>query len=93
MFARVLRIAGWPEGVRPYQLRHSVGLTLSEKGHDFRDVADRLGHRNTETTRENYVPVLGSRMQAMGETLGKRIAWPADKKSGLSVAVTVESTT
>jgi integrase len=38
-FAKRLRSAGWPEGVRPYQLRHTVGLALSEAGVDLADVS------------------------------------------------------
>jgi site-specific recombinase XerD len=62
-FAKRLRSAGWPEGVRPYQLRHTVGLALSEAGVDLADVSALLGHSRPLTTRSHYVPVLGSRLQ------------------------------
>ena len=42
--ARVLRAAGWPVGVRPYSLRHTLGQTLSEAGVDLADVGTALGH-------------------------------------------------
>lgn len=70
--AEVLRYAGWPTGVRPYNLRHSVGMALSEAGHDLADVGAWLGQTDIRTTRRSYVPVLQSRMQRMGETLSGR---------------------
>jgi integrase len=71
-FVRTLRTAGWPEGVRPYQSRHTLGITLSESGIDLDDVGAALGHKRRETTRKHYVPVLGSRMQALSESLSGR---------------------
>jgi integrase len=71
-FVRTLRSAGWPEGVRPYNARHTVGITLSERGADLDDIAPQLGHKRRETTRRHYVPVLNSRMQAMSELLAGR---------------------
>lgn len=73
VFPRTLRRYGWPAGVRPYNLRHSIGLALSEAGFDLADIGPHLGHRRPETTRKHYVPVLGSRLQAMSEAMGDRI--------------------
>lgn len=78
-FTRMLHRAGWPKTIRPYQLRHNVGITLSESGHDLADVGPQLGHKRAETTRRHYVPVLGSRMQRLSESLDGRFGW---KKSG-----------
>jgi site-specific recombinase XerD len=74
-FARCLRAAGWPSGVRPYHLRHSIGLALSEHGADLADVAAFLGHTRTSTTRRHYVPVLGSRLEALSRALDGRFGW------------------
>lgn len=71
--ARVLRTAGWPEGVRPYNLRASLGIALSESGTDLADVASVLGHTSTDMTRSHYVPVLGSRVQEALERVGTRL--------------------
>lgn len=73
VFARTLRRYGWPEGVRPYNLRHSIGLALSEAGFDLADIGPHMGHKRPETTRKHYVPVLNSRLQAMSEAIGDRI--------------------
>lgn len=70
--AKVLRHAGWPKGVRPYNLRHSVGIALSERGVDFVDVAGQLGQKDIRTTRKSYVPILGSRMERAGRLLDGR---------------------
>lgn len=73
VFPRTLRRYGWPAGVRPYNLRHSLGLALSEAGFDLADIGPHLGHKRPETTRAHYVPVLGSRLQTMSEAMGDRI--------------------
>lgn len=74
-FARVLRSAGWPAGVRPYNLRHSVGIALSEQGEDLADVQHWMGHTKPETTRKHYVPVLNSRLQKASQKLDGRLGW------------------
>lgn len=74
-FVRLLRKAGWPEGVRPYQMRHSVGIALSELGVDLADIQQHMGHKRIETTRKHYVPVLGSRLQKASELLDSRFRW------------------
>jgi integrase len=77
--ARVLRNCGWLENVRPYNLRHSVGIALSEQGIDLADVQQMMGHRNISTTRMHYVPVINARLQAAGKTLEGRLPWKERK--------------
>lgn len=74
-FARVLRGAGWPAGVRPYNLRHTTWITASERGADLSDIQAGAGHKHIATTRKHYVPVLSSRMQRLSELLDKRFNW------------------
>lgn len=74
-FDRVLRSCGWPANVRPYALRRSVGIALSEHGVDLADVGAFLGHLDLDTTRQHYVPILGSRMQTTAEQLAGRFRW------------------
>ena len=74
-YTRVLYNNGWPRDVRPYNLRHAVGIALSETGADLSDVQAHMGHKRISTTREHYVPVLGSRMQALSESIDGRIGW------------------
>jgi integrase len=77
--AEVLRAAGWPKGIRPYQLRHSIGIGLSEAGIDLADVGAWLGHTSVQTTRSIYAPVLNSRMQRASQALDGRLkGWKAD---------------
>jgi integrase len=73
--ARTLRRAGWPAGVRPYNLRHTTWLTASEKGIDLSDIQQGAGHKNLATTRRHYVPVLDSRMQRMSEAIDHRFTF------------------
>lgn len=76
-FARTIRSAGWPADVRPYQARHTMWITASEKGIDLADIAAGAGHRDQRLTRRTYVPVLNSRLQHMSETLAGRFqGWP-----------------
>lgn len=78
--ASALRKAGWPADVKPYQARHTLGITLSEGGADLSDVGAMMGHKQLATTRRHYVPVLNSRMQKASESLAGRFAgWPSCK--------------
>lgn len=70
-----LRSAGWPKGVRPYQLRHNTWIAASEAGVDLADISAGAGHKGQSMTRKVYVPVLNSRMQRMSEALNGRLAW------------------
>ena len=91
--ARRLRKAGWPEDVQPYHARHTVGITLSEKGVDLDDIGPMMGHRRRETTRKHYVPVLNSRMQRVSELLDGRFkGWPTVQTTVQHVEVKVSET-
>lgn len=61
--ADILRQHGWPKDVRPYAMRHTfaIDLLLSGKA-DLGDVQGLLGHRQIQTTRDFYAPVLIARM-------------------------------
>lgn len=72
--ARVLRAAGWPDHVRPYELRHGTGIALSDAGVDLADIAAFLGHKDLRTTRTTYVPIRASRMQRASEALEGRFS-------------------
>lgn len=76
-FPRRLRDAGWPAGLRPYNLRHSTWIEASERGNDLSDIQAGAGHKLMATTRRHYVPVLSSRMQRMSESLEGRFGWSA----------------
>lgn len=73
-FAEVLRHAGWPAGVRPYELRHNVGIALSDVGVDLADIAGVLGHKDLRTTRQTYVPIRNARMQRASQLLEGRLS-------------------
>lgn len=76
-FARRLRHAGWPPGLRPYNLRHAVGQAMSAAGVDLADIQAHYGHRQISTTRRHYVPVLGSRLEQASRKIDHRLARPA----------------
>lgn len=82
-FVRTIRAAGWPKGVRPYQLRHTIGQSMAETpGVDLADVSVHLGHRHIETTRRHYVSVVGSKLQVASEAVGGRFGWKHGTKDG-----------
>lgn len=72
-FGRALRRCGWPAGIRPYALRHSTGLALSEAGADLGDIQAHLGHASIETTRQFYVPAIDSRRARTSRLLEGRL--------------------
>jgi integrase len=70
-----LQRAGWPKGLRIYNLRHSTWTAASEAGIDLADIQAGAGHKRIQTTRDHYVPVLNSRMQRLGEAIDHRFGW------------------
>jgi integrase len=81
--AEVLRNCGWRANVRPYNLRHSVGIALSESGVDLADVQQMMGHKHIATTRQHYVPVLNSRMQHAAKQLEGRLPWSVPRDGSM----------
>jgi integrase len=82
-YGRVLRTAGWPVGLRPYNLRHAVGRAMQAAGVDLSDIQAHYGHKHIATTRRHYVPILESRLEAASRKIDGRLARPAgtDEKS------------
>jgi site-specific recombinase XerD len=74
-FSRRLHDAGWPKGLRPYNVRHSTWIAASEAGADLADIQAGAGQKHMSTTRQHYVPVLNSRMQKLSETIDGRFGW------------------
>jgi integrase len=75
-FMNTIRSAGWnPNGdpyTRAYELRHNVGIALSDAGIDLSDISPMLGHADLHTTRRIYVPIRNARMQRASEALAGR---------------------
>lgn len=75
-FARTLRTSGWPKTVRPYQLRHTIGLALTDADVDLADVGSILGHRpGSKITSQHYVPPQWKRMVAAMQKIDQRVQW------------------
>jgi integrase len=73
-FARQLRAAGWPSGIRPYNLKHSIGMHLAEDGAAPGDIQAWFGHTDQKTTRI-YTGVPVKRMRRLSEQLDHRFGW------------------
>ncbi len=68
-FAKTLRRHGWPKGIRPYNLRHTFAIDHLLAGTSIGDLQGLLGHRQIETTRKFYGPVL---LALLKKTVGRR---------------------
>ena len=68
-FSHTLRRHGWPKGVRPYNLRHTFAIDHLLAGTPLGDVQGFLGHRQIETTRKFYAPILVARLR---KSIGRR---------------------
>ncbi len=65
-FSKTIRRHGWPAGIRPYTLRHTFAIDHLLGGTDLGDLQGLLGHRQIETTRKFYGPVLLARLKKAG---------------------------
>lgn len=68
-FSKTLRRHGWPTHIRPYALRSTFAIDHLLAGADLGTVQGLLGHKQIETTRKHYAPVLIARLKT---ALGKR---------------------
>ncbi len=68
-FARLVRTAGLPAGLRFHDLRHSHASMLLAAGVGVRVVADRLGHATPSMTLNVYAHVLAGQDAAAAATL------------------------
>lgn len=73
-FRRRLYAAGWPKGVRPYGLKHTLGFELAEAGADHEDIKDWYGHTDTKTTRI-YTGVSLKRIRRIASRIDNRFGW------------------
>lgn len=80
--AKLLRLAGWPTGVRPYAIRGTVGMEMSRRGVDLADIQQIMGHSDQKTTRNYYVPPEDSRLAAASKGLGGRFGWRRPTRLG-----------
>jgi len=68
-FSKTLRRHGWPTGTRPYNLRHTFAIDHLLAGTSLDDLQGLLGHRQIETTRKFYAPVL---LALLKKAVGRR---------------------
>lgn len=62
-FSKTLRRHGWPADIRPYNLRHTFAIDHLLAGTQIGDLQGLLGHRQIETTRKFYAPILIARLK------------------------------
>jgi integrase len=77
LMARTLKRYGWPNNVRVYNLRHTIGIDLREAGFDAIDVGPGMfGHKGTKMVERHYAPVRFTALQRMSEFLAGRFGFP-----------------
>lgn len=74
-YARLVRAAGWPSDVRPYNARHAVGIELAERGAADADIQKQLGHSDVAMIRAHYTGVRLTTMRRVSELLEGRLGW------------------
>lgn len=74
-YARAVREAGWPEGVRPYNARHAIGIELAERGIEDGYIQAQLGHSDLKMIRQHYTGVRLSKMARISQALEGRLGW------------------
>jgi integrase len=68
-FAKTIRRHGWPEKTRPYAMRSTFAIDHLLAGTPLGDLQGLLGHKQIETTRKHYAPILLARLK---KTIGRR---------------------
>lgn len=68
-FSKTIRRHGWPKGTRPNNLRHTFAIDHLLAGTSIGDLQGLLGHKQIETTRRHYAPVL---LALLKRTVGRR---------------------
>lgn len=71
-YAKQLRAAGWPEHIRPYNVKHTFGQELAERGFSREDIADWYGHTNPETTK---IYSGSANLRRLSEAIDGRLGW------------------
>jgi len=93
-FARTLRSAGWPEGIRPYNVRHAFAITLRKRGIGLAEIQEGMGHKDGDTTRI-YTGFQNETQEQVSKTLagrfGFKVADPAKAASYLAALQRKES--
>lgn len=72
--AKILRRAGWPAEVRPYNAKHSIGIELAERGADMADIQAWFGHTSPGTTRI-YTGQPLERVRRLAALVDGRLGW------------------
>jgi integrase len=74
LHANRLHRAGWPHGVRPYNVRHTLMADALALGVDLGDVQGLAGHTSPETTRTFYGPLAVERQRTVSARLEGRLS-------------------
>ncbi len=80
-YAKALYAAGWPRGVRPYNAKHTVAITLAEQGAEWEDIRDWFGQKDIKTTRI-YTGLVLRRTRATAARLQGRLGFARKQGQG-----------
>lgn len=70
-FKELLKLAGLPSNIRPYNLRHAFATDLLENGATLKDISELLGHSSIRVTADVYAHVSEKRKHSIIALLDK----------------------
>jgi integrase len=73
-YGRAIHAAGWPNGIRPYNARHSLAVDAIKRGISIGDLQGLLGHSSPETTRRFYAPFQLQQQRAVSDRMAPYLA-------------------
>lgn len=86
-YAKALRVAGWPQGIPPYNAKHSFGQELAELGISRETIADWYGHTNPETTK---IYTGSANLRRVSQAIDGRLGWGTSAKPDPSEYLAVD---
>ena len=72
-FRDILRAAGLPETMRPYDLRHGCATVMLEQGDDIKSISDQLGHASIRITGDTYAHVTQRMKERSADRIGNAL--------------------
>ena len=85
LYAQALRAAGWPEGIRPYNAKHTFGQELADLGISRETIGDWYGHSPGSDSTKVYTG--SANLRRVSQAIDGRLGWGQRPESAPRVAV------
>jgi site-specific recombinase XerC len=73
-FCKTLHRCGWPAGVSPYNMRHSIAFALDDQEVSRADISTMFQHGQEATTQHYYKPGQRKQLAAASKAIGDRFS-------------------